>query len=202
MAAHVQVYPLNPDLGEGAYRTAAVSGLVTVVAAGTDTAGHLFTLRWAPASPNKLLTAVIQRIRARWTTIAGFTAAQEVGWDLLKLTAYTAAHTGGNAIVATKKNVNMPAATMTGRIADTGELTAGTQTIGGVIASSRFAELAAGAAVPKGFHEFVVDTNDNAFHPIVLLANEGLLLRNSILMGAAGTARLVIEVDWLETVRY
>lgn len=201
MAEHVQVYTLGPQ--EGAYRSCAVSGLITVVAAGTATAGHLSTLRWAPAATSNLVSAVLQRFRATWYTIAGFTAAQEVGFDLYKLTAYTAAHTGGNAVTPTKKRAAFAAATMTGRIADTGELTAGTQTIGtDPIGSSRYAELAAGAAVPKGVHRLELTTEDLDRYPVVLGVNEGLLLRNSILMGAAGTARLVVEADFLELKRY
>lgn len=206
MGAHVQVYTV--ERGGGAYRTAAVSGLLTGVAAATATLGHLFALRWAPVETQKLQRLVIQRLRARWQTVAGFTAAQEVGMDLIVARSYSAAHTGGTAVTLTGSNAKKVAVFPTSvvadmRIGDTGALTAGTHTFDAQpIARVAFAELAAAATVPKGAMEIFLSTEDLAAHPIVLAPNEGLVLRNSILMGAGGTARLAVELDWLELERY
>lgn len=202
-------------IGEGAYRSGAKTGLLTGISAGTATAGHVWAARWAPATPSgagtgmaqKRMFAVLQRFRARWYTITGFTGAQEVGLDLFRLTGYSAAHTGGNALTPTPKRSNFrgapSAALLTGRIATTADLTSGTHVIDtDPMASGAFAELAAGAAVPKGLFELFLSTDDLDRYPVVLAANEGLLLRNTIAMGAAGTARVVVEMDWLEVERY
>jgi hypothetical protein len=39
-------------------------------------------------------------------------------------------------------------------------------------------------------------------YPVVLAPGEGLVLRNLVAMGAAGTAQIGVEVDFLEVVRY
>jgi hypothetical protein len=192
---------------EGAYKIAAVSGLLTGVAAGTASAGHLFAFRWAPASSLPKF-AVISRLRARLFTIAGFTAAQEFGMDLSVLRSYSAAHTGGTGQTLTgdnakKRQVFPTTAANDIRIGTTGALTAGTHTFDAQpIAQSAYAELAAAATVAKGVQELYVSTEDLDRYPLVLAANEGLCIRNTVAMGAGGTARLVVELDWLETSRY
>ena len=196
---------------EGAYRSGKYSGLITTVAAGTGTAGHLWAARWSVPAATQLLdkrrVAVLQRLRIRAKTIAGFTAAQEFQIALYKMTAYTAAHTGGSAVVAEKKLNTMPAPLLTQRIAAAAELTAGTHTIGtDPIGADSSAELAAAATVAKGSAEIFLSSEDLIQHPIELFdtgaAAEGLLLRNEILMGAGGTVRLTVEMDWLELQRY
>jgi len=209
MPIGVQVTSLKSR--EGAYRVAAVSGLITGVAAATATAGHLFAVRWAPTTDKERQAfLVLQRLRARMFTIAGYTAAQEVGIDLSILRTYSAAHTGGTAVTLTgnnqKKKAALPASFIPAsnmQIATTGALTAGTHTFDAQpIGYGVFAELAAAATVPKGVAEIYLSTEDLDRFPVVLSANEGLCIRNTILQGAGGTARLVVEMDWLEVTRY
>lgn len=187
-----------------AYVDGNYTGLVTGVAGGSATAGHLWVCRYTttPATDARRF-AVIQRLRIRSFTIAGYTGAQEVLLAVFKLTAYTAAHTGGTAITPVKKSEAYAAPLMTIRIADTGALTAGTQTLSdGVIRSGAFSELAAGAAVPKGAIDILLSTEDLIRDPLILGNNEGLVLRNEIAMGAGGTARICVEMDWRETAFY
>lgn len=206
--------------GEGAYTIAAVSGVFSAVAAGTASAGHLFALRWptavanVPVDPRKLL--VLQRLRARWRTVVGFTAAQQIGMDLSIVRSYTAPHTGGLASMtpSQKRAVFPPQGATAGptaslvtaanlQIANTGALTNGTETFDAQpIKWDSFAELAAAATVPKGSMEIFLSQEDLDRYPIVLAQNEGLVLRNTTLMGAGGTAQLAVELDWLEVVRY
>lgn len=189
--------------GDGAYTLAASSGLLTGVAAATNSAGHLFSLRWAPAVQLPAIM-VIQRLRAKWVTVSGFTAAQEVGIDLAVLTTYSAAHTGGTAAVKVKKRGTFAASAVADvRIATTGELTDGTHdAITATIGADAYAELAAAATVGKGRMEILKSTEDLDREPLQLTTGQGLVIRNSIGMGAAGTARLIVEMDWLELVRY
>lgn len=205
MGIQVQVYTLKT--GEGAYRSGAKTGLLTGVAAGDATAGHLWAVRFpavaATSVREKRKRAIIQRLRARWFTVAGFTAAQEIGLELFKLTGYTAPHTGGAAVTPSKKVTAFAAPLMTGRIGTTGALTAGTQTLDtDPIAGGAYAELAAAATVAKGSIDLSMTTEDLDRHPLVLAPDEGLVLRNTIAMGAGGTARLIVELDWLEVERF
>lgn len=196
----------EPYIGaNGAYRLSEETGLITTVAAGTASAGHIFALRYAHATKLMLITM----FRARWVTISGFTAAQEVGLQLFRTTAYTVAHSGGTSITTTgeelrKRATHGNANNITANISTTGALTNGTHTIDThKLASGSFAELAAGAAVPKGFFEIGFAMNDPAYsHPLVLSNNQGLILRNSILMQAGGTARVSVEMEWLEVDSY
>jgi hypothetical protein len=183
------------------YRFGASTGLLTVVAAGTASAGHIFAMRWG--EPTKLFG--LRYFRATWNTIAGFTAAQEIGLDLFITRTYTVAHSGGTAINVSgaggfkKKTTHLTSSMVNNatQISTTGALTNGTHTIDAVaIAANQFSELATGAAVPKGRFclEFVPENRGR----IILAANEGLILRNQILMGAGGTARVNVEMEWEE----
>lgn len=201
-AQRVSVRP--PD-ALGHYRLSATTGLLTVVAAGTATVGHLFTFRNSHAST--LIVPVY--ISVKWNTIAGFTAAQEVGFDVLIARNYTTSHTGGTAVSAAgagglKKRTGYPTSVLgDARIGTTGALTAGTHTLDAqAMMQNQFAELAAGAAIPKGRFESVWDMTNSGDSPLVLAQNEGIVVRNSILMGAGGTARMTVEVAWFETAAY
>lgn len=196
---------VHPYIGSnGAYRLCQSSGLTTGVAAGSASAGHLFSARWSHVS--KL--AIVTFFRARWVTVAGFTAAQEVGLELFVTRSYTAAHTGGTATTLTGNSMKKANAYGTTTFADmristTGALTNGTHTIDThPIASGGFAELAAGAAVPKGFFEIAFNPQDLGVHPLILSQDMGLILRNQIAQGAGGTARIHVEMDWLEVDSY
>lgn len=193
--------------GDGAYAIAASSGLLTTVAAATDSAGHIFACRWAPAAagtgPQYM---VLQRIRAKLVSqFPGFTAAQELGIDLAILQAYTAAHTAGTAITPTKKRATFAASAFQAasiQIGTTGALTDGTHSaITNIIGADSAAEPAA-AVTTKSRLEIFKSTEDLDREPIVLAPNQGLVVRTPILMGAAGTARLIVEMDWLEVGRY
>jgi hypothetical protein len=194
---------VNPSWIETAYVDGTFSGLLTAVAAGTSNAGHLWACRFATSSTDDRKAAVIQRLRVRGFTVSGYTAAQEVLLAVYKLTGYTTAHTGGFAIVPQKKKESFTAPLMTGRCGNTGALTAGTHTIGGTaLRAASFAELAAGATIPKGSIDILMSTEDLDRYPLVLANNEGILVRNEIAMGAGGTMRIVVEMDWNEVTVY
>lgn len=200
-----RISPYHPNIGSnGAYRLSAQSGLLTGVAAATAAAGHLFAFRWSHATKLALIT----HIRARWFTIAGFTAAQEVGLDMVITRSYSASHTGGTALSLTgdafKKRSTFAATNVADiRISTTGALTNGTHTVDSTgFAYGGFSELALGATVPKGLFECEFSIQDLAMHPLVLSQNTGFLIRNNVLMGAGGTARLSVDLGWMEVDSY
>lgn len=200
-ALRVTQRPIDPG-SNGAFRICAPSGLLTGVAAATASAGHVFAFRWSHATKK----CVIENIRCTWATISGFTAAQEVGLDLIRATNYTANHSGGTSVTLTGVQLKKNSAFTTTQAADirigsTGALTAGTHTLDSLpMAQNAFSELATGAAVPKGF--FTLQWSAGSMHPLVLNQNEGLVIRNSILMGAGGTARIFVSMDWSEVDSY
>lgn len=163
------------------------SGLITVIAAGTSTAGHIYALR----NPSATVKAFISRVRVAFHPTVAFGAAQSVSFALFKMTAYTAAHTGGTAITPAKRITSeADASVAAARISTTGALTAGTHTI------AAQPLLRAGAFGTTPAFNAVYEPKDN--HPLVLEEDEGLLLRNEILMGASGVGVLSIAVDGWE----
>lgn len=199
LAQRVVAFP--PNVGSnGAYGLSASTGAITTVAAGTATAGHIFSCRWSHATKVAYVTA----LRVKWMTIAGFTAAQEVGLQAFVARGFTVAQTGGTAVTLTgnsmKKDSTHGTTTFADiRVATTGALTAGTHTLDAQpVAEGGFSELAAGAAVPKGFFELSLPGMNPQRYPLILRQDTGIIVRNTILMGAGGTARVSVQMEWLE----
>jgi len=177
-----------------AYSLSMTSGLLTTVAAGTSSDGHVAALRYVHASKAFHVT----RLRVLWQTVAGFTVAQEVSFAAYLLSAYSAAHTDGSAGVVVPRAPGLDATGLSARIGDTGELTAGTQTIGAQLLRGSFSELADAATVHKGFIDEQRGGDDDPHVVCVLATTTGILVRNEILMGAGGTGRLTVELDGYE----
>ncbi len=179
------------------YSIAATTGSLTTIAAGTGTAGHLFVARYAPSGSGANLLFFVTRLRILWQTITGFTTAQEVAFAAYKLTGYVSAHTSGNAITPLALAPAYAASQLAPRISNTTTMAAvGPPTVGAQLLRGAFSELATSTTVPKGFiDEELLGT----VHPVIVLAgNEGILVRNEILMGAGGTGKLSVELDGYE----
>jgi hypothetical protein len=179
------------------FRLHCLTGLLTGIAAGTATLGHVIGLR----NGDTALDFHIARLLMEWVTTTGFTAAQEVRFDCFKATGYSAAHTGGTGAA----NENLSArgdytanTTVVARVAGTDALTAGTHTIGGRVLSCGGLELADGATIRHQIFRDELVSRDK--HPVeVLKPNEGLIVRSGILMGAAGVGRLKLVAEgWLK----
>jgi hypothetical protein len=175
-------------IGAAHFHYGSPTGLLTGVAAGTASAGHVYALR-NPSSAKKLY---ISRVRLAFIPTTAFGAAQALSFALFKLTGYSAAHTGGNAVTPQKRLTSSSKATVaTARIGDTGALTAGTHTL---VATPIFRCGSSHATLPV--MDAVYEPRDD--HPIILEANEGLLVRNEILMGASGVGVLIVEPEGWE----
>lgn len=164
------------------------SGLATVIAAGTASAGHIYVLR-NPADSGK--TVHLASLRLAFIPTVAFGAAQAVRLAVYKMTAYTVAHTGATAITPAKKVTSQATASIaTARIADTGALTAGTHTI----AAQPVLSVGAHGTLP-GFDKVWVPGDEL---PRVIEPGEGLLVRNETLMGASGVGIFVVEPEGWE----
>lgn len=180
------------------YRGSFTSGLVTLASAGSATVGHLFAFRWGDAA--KL--ALIEYVRVRWQTTTAFTAAQELQFKLIRATAYSASHTGGTAATLTtpnlKKRVSDPVSAVTDiRRATTGDLTAGTHVLDAEALATfeGISQLGASPNMPNFDDRWDCSSERG---PFILAQNEGFIVRNEIVMGAAGVGRLVVDVGWAE----
>lgn len=182
----------NPTI-IGSHRHTFTSGAVTTIAAGTSTAGHILALRSATSGK----AVVLKSLEAEFILTTAFSSAQEVGFDAYILRGYSAAHTGATALTLTggRKITDYPATILTGRIADTGALTAGTHTMDtNAFARGSLYASAIGAQFGPRFYDFT-GTREGG---ITIGYEEGILIRNTIVMGATGVGKWHFTVEWEE----
>lgn len=187
------------------------SGALTTVAAATATAGHLFCMRWTAATANTL--AMIRYVQLNWVMTTAFGSAQNMGWDMIVARSFSASYTGGNAIDMGSTVANTGAtrtnngtslfAANTCRMGSTGALTAGTQTLDANAYSSYQAYMGTTLGTGASASATLLDARDDGGlsvvrSPITLAANEGIVLRNLVLMGASGVGTLMVTVEWDE----
>ncbi len=194
-------YTLRPnDIGAlGSYRVAVFSGLTTGLAAGAP----VFAFRWADATR----LALMRFVAVRAQVVTGFTAAQQLSADIVIARSFTVSDTAGTAIVlgtGNKKRASMGNSLVTDlRIATAAALTAGTRTLdANPFTSCMTLELAAAATVPRASMAAIVDARDQSDYPIVLVANEGFVVRNLVALGAGGTVAWSVECAWDEVASY
>lgn len=193
-AGRVSVWPQE---GHGGYRFAGFTGLLpAALAANTE----IFQFRWASATD----LCVLKFIKVRYAVITGFTAAQELAFDVMPSASWTASGTGGTAIVPSalnlkKRSTQVDSKVSDMRIATTAALGAGTKTLGNTALLTGMGKtLAAAATVQDAAFEETLDMTNSNDDPFVLLQNEGISVRNSIVLGAAGTVRASIQLAWAE----
>lgn len=196
-----------------------VSGLSGVVAASLAADSVLFAFRNPPtrADGGDNFAAIrLKRLVAKWRTIAGYTASQEVSLGAFQVSAFgaTPADFTGGTDLGTSVRIFGPdtapkpiQATLIQsgniRIASTAGLShAGTPTV----AAQPFAydganELAAAATVAKGGFDLVFQPSDEGVDRskgLVLIPTTGFVIRNPVALGAGGTGRLFVEAYWEE----
>lgn len=175
------------------YSVTLTSGAMTVVAA----AGPVWSCRWTVN--NEL--CVVKRITIMVGATTAFTTAQMLAWGLFRATAWTVADSGGTAATLTTINGQHDtkySVSVMGemRIGTTGVITAGTRTVD----AQPLVVLGSGVTAVVG-SAFMVDytfSYDDAAQPLILRQNEGLILHNQLVMGAAGVIRLHVSLQWAE----
>ena len=191
----------------GEFRLGLTSGLVTVAAAATATAGHMFAMR----NPSTTTKINLRYLAGSFITSTGFGALQPMGYDLIVGRTWTAAYTGGTAIdvgstvtTTNKVRVNQDTSIITAnncRMCTTAGLTAGgTPTLDANPVAVKFG--LGSTAIGVQFDFTLWDARDDqAQHcrsPLTLGPDEGIFVRNVILMGATGVGYLSLNLEWDE----
>lgn len=179
--------------GVSFYSLSLASGLLTTIAA----AGQLCAFRYVSAGAGAELLFHVTHLRSQWLTSAGFTAAQEMAIAAYKVNTFTTPP-GGSGQVPLALAPTYPASQLLGYIASTTALTSAVFTLDRQIFRGGYAELAAGASVQKGFIDEQAPMLDDP-HPVCVLGNQdGIVVRNEVLMGAGGVGRLVVDIRGYE----
>jgi hypothetical protein len=186
---------ITPNLG-GHYSGFFKTGAATVIAG----AGAIFSARWGDSSHNMILN----KVWASFSPTTGFTAAQLVDVDIVKVTGFSVADTGGTTITpgtSGKKKTSMGNSLVADmRIATTVALTNGTGTadanpFGGANLYQQFAVTSANAILGL---QPVYDFKPGHEHPMVFSAGEGFRVRIVTTLGTAGVGNFSILLDWAE----
>lgn len=190
--AHVGIFPIDGNH----YRMFSASGATTALSA----LAPIFSFR--NISTN---TIAIQNISIAATCTTGFTTAQRVGALVYIARNWTSSDTAGATIALTgnTNKLRTSQTTLTSadmRIATTTALTAGTRTldttpIDGIYG---YAPATAGIAIASNNVYQQVTTG----HPIVLAQNEGIVIVNARLLGAAGVIIWDIGMEFVERTAY
>ena len=194
----------------GTYSAKVSTGFLTgLVATTTDATGQIGSFRWTSATK----TCFIQRLKATWQTTTGFTAAQGLGLEVIKVATYTAEPSGGTKVVGSvqavgngfKMSLLAPDSAIASLwISTTGVLTTGTFAatagLGLDTVAIGFGYAAAAAVEDNGRFVCEADFSVNGEDGLRISANEGLILRNLIAMGAGGLAKVAWQIDWTEKI--
>jgi hypothetical protein len=190
----------------GEYKLAAQSGLATTLAAATTTAGHVFCMR----NPHATASAVIRFLNVNFITTTGFTTIQPMAYDVIMGRSSSVVYTGGTAIdlgstlASPKLRTGAPTSIFgvvnNVRIASTTALVAGTQTLDAMPLAQKGGVGA--TTIAASFDALLWDSRDSGAStirsPLVIGPSEVMVVRNVILMGAAGVGYITVNVEWDE----
>ncbi len=191
----------------GEYKLACMSGLVTVAAAATSTAGHMFVMRNPTASAKKMN---LRYLKASFATTTAMTNQQPMGYDLFVGRTCTVNHSGGTAVdmgstitTTNKIRAGQPVSMFTAgcvRIATTAGMTVGTLTApdANPISQGMFLSPVLGAVESVVLYDARIDGVNTASSPLTIAPDEILIVRNVVLMGAVGVGYLTINAEWDE----
>jgi hypothetical protein len=191
----------KPHTAVGHYRTSVRFALANTQAANS----RLFEIR------NTSATNIIipQRLEVRWLQTGAHTAAILDSIDLYKLTNFTVSSTT-NTVTPTvsTKRTSMTATTAAIRhvtVAGAAAGMTGFTSTKDANAAGRMeqwllaAQPTAGTVVPI-VKEFFDDVNGT--HPFALIQNEGLLLENQVLLGAAAASSITVDFHYMEVTAF
>lgn len=195
----------------GHYRLSVVSGTIAAALAANAV---MFAARWGDATRLALITS----LRTRFLPLTPFTAAtltDHTSVDAVTGRTYTASHTGGTALTLTGNSFKMRASMGTTLFTDlrmmtTAALGGGTITLDphpfsqSIRKGNRVNPAAATEEVvlPQADGLNIDFDTARGEHPILLVQNEGIVIRNRTVWPAAGTGVLLVEMAWSELTAY
>jgi hypothetical protein len=179
----------------------------------------VFAARMAPVAPNIYLRAIVIRFSLRVQIVTAFTNAQELAYSGFVARQWSAADTGGSTLTLTPPNAMLnsiadAAPQLSILVASASALTAGTRTLDAnpfIYAAGAQVTSAASlnSAVPVIAEDYLINSDQEyplnlqgTLTPWQSLGNgygpEGLVIQNNVLLGAAGTVRMAVEMEWVE----
>lgn len=190
----------------GEYKVAAISGLTTILAAGTTTAGHVFCMR----NPHATASAVLRYLNVNFVTTVGFGAIQAMAYDVIMGRTSSVVYTGGTAIdmgstlTTPKIRANAPTSIFgvvnNVRIASTTALVAGTQTLDAMPLNQKGGIGA--TTIAASFDALLWDSRDSGAaqvrSPLTIGPSEVMVVRNVYVMGATGVGIITVTAEWDE----
>lgn len=202
-ALRTQAMPLDHGV-QGHFGFGTFTG---IIAAGLAGGSELFQFRWTDTTRLAVILAV--RISASVSTTF-FAAGVPAQLSLVRATGWTVQGTGGTGITPAalmKKRSSMASSVLAAndmRIATTAALGAGTKTLDAQAICTR----CAGAPITASLNGTIVAPGTTLFradmgegqHPIVLAANEGLVVTATV--PGTGTWTLQVEIDWAEVAAF
>lgn len=184
----------------GHYRLSTTVALVVTQAAN----GTLFSFRWADAT--RLCAIQFIRLSCLQTTAA--TATIMPSFEVFAARSFTASDSVGTALTLTGNSFKRRTSFGSTLVADIRKsavaagLTAGTRTLD----SEPILQMPTNQTIttPNAtVYQQSVDLTNGVDHPLVLAQNEGFIVRGpSVVFAAAGTANLVVDVEWVELGSY
>ena len=184
----------------GQYQLSTIVPLVVTQAAN----GTLFSFRWGDATR----VCVVQSIRLEVQQTAAATATIAPAFEVLAARSFTVSDSAGTALTLTgnafKKRTSMATTLVTDirKSAVAAGLTAGTRTVDSE-AMMQVSTIQTITNINATTYTKVTDFTDGSDYPLVLVQNEGFIVRGpTVVFGAAGTANLIVEVEWVELTSY
>lgn len=194
----------RPAEALGHFHLAVPTGFLTSASVAAN--APLFSMRYAPGTSN---VAVITKISVGFAQTVGWTAAAAQEFGVFVARTWTANDSGGTQVVVTgnsnKARTTMDPTGMTDvRVASTSTFTAGTRTLDTNAVALTIvptSQVAVASAVYPFVQEVIFDHNTSD-HPIVLQNNEGIVINNITAFPAAGTAKMIFNIEWFEVAAY
>lgn len=200
-ALHITGKPL-PEGSGGHYRCSTRTRIVATQAANS----RLFEIR----NPSATLLLVLMQLNIQWFTLATDThsATIEDSLDVYKATTFTVVDPTGSPVTpfATEARTSFPAPVAEIRANALAGLAAGIT--GGTLTleASPYAQLGkallaapvATAPPPPKDELLLIPELGDAQHPMVFAQNEGLVITNRVLLGAAAGSSVYIRAQWAE----
>lgn len=184
----------------GHYKLATTIPLVVTQAAN----GTLFSFRWGDASR----LCVLQFLRLRCLQTAAATATIMPTFEVVMARSFSASDSVGTALTLTgnsfKKRTSMGSTLVTDirKSAVAAGLTVGTRTLD----AEPMMQMPTTQLITTPnttVQESSIDFTDGVDHPLIFAQNEGFIVRGpSVVFGAAGTANLVVNIEWAEVAAY